>query len=259
MSHPELFLRTKVGREHLTPNPAGLEIWGGVECTVNRVGNTYYDQFRTSGHKGRPEDLDAIAELGIRTLRYPILWEHHSGASVDWSWADERMEQLRKLKIEPIIGLVHHGSGPPHTNLLDANFARGLAEHAEAVARRYPWIKYYNPVNEPVTTARFSGLYGHWYPHGRDARTFHRALIVQCQAVREAMRTIRVHNPRAMLIQTEDMGRTYSSAALRYQADFDNSRRWLSLDLLCGRMSPEHPLWGFLVDNGVQQEELESF
>ena len=25
---------------------------------------------------------------------------------------------------------------------------------------RYPWIDAYTPVNEPLTTARFSGLYG---------------------------------------------------------------------------------------------------
>jgi dTDP-4-dehydrorhamnose reductase len=27
-------------------------------------------------------------------------------------WADERLHTLRKLNIKPIVGLVHHGSGP---------------------------------------------------------------------------------------------------------------------------------------------------
>ena len=27
-----------------------LELWGGVECTVNRVGNGYSDQLTVSGH-----------------------------------------------------------------------------------------------------------------------------------------------------------------------------------------------------------------
>ena len=29
------------------------------------------------GHDTRPADLDRIAELGIRTLRYPVLWERY--------------------------------------------------------------------------------------------------------------------------------------------------------------------------------------
>jgi len=55
-----------------------LELWGGVECTLNRVGDTYFDQLQWSGHDRRIEDLDLFAGLGLRALRYPILWEHHA-------------------------------------------------------------------------------------------------------------------------------------------------------------------------------------
>ena len=78
--------------------------------------------------------------------------------------------QLRELGVRPIVGLVHHGSGPRHTSLVDPAFPTGLAAFARRVAERYPWVDAYTPVNEPLTTARFSGLYGHWYPHGRDDR-----------------------------------------------------------------------------------------
>jgi dTDP-4-dehydrorhamnose reductase len=44
------------------------------------------------------------------------------------------LARLRELSIRPIVGLVHHGSGPAYTNLLDPGFAAGLAAHAEAVA-----------------------------------------------------------------------------------------------------------------------------
>ena len=87
----------------------------------------------------------------------------------DWGFADERLDRLQNLGIAPIVGLVHHGSGPRYTNLLDDGFAPGLAAHALAVAQRYPWLEAYTPVNEPLTTARFSALYGHWYPHATDA------------------------------------------------------------------------------------------
>ena len=43
-----------------------LELWGGAECTVNRVGDTYFDQLRWSGHDLRLADIDRFASLGIR-------------------------------------------------------------------------------------------------------------------------------------------------------------------------------------------------
>jgi dTDP-4-dehydrorhamnose reductase len=49
-----------------------LELWAGLECTVNRVGNDYFDQLERNGHANRIDDLERFAELGIRTLRYPI-------------------------------------------------------------------------------------------------------------------------------------------------------------------------------------------
>src|SRR4051812_36949487 len=88
-----------------------LQIWGGIECTHNRVGDRYFDQLDWTGHDRCVNDLDRIAELGIRTLRYPVLWERANECYgyFDWSWADERLVRLRRLGIRPVAGLVHHG------------------------------------------------------------------------------------------------------------------------------------------------------
>lgn len=237
-----------------------LEIWAGVECTVNRVGEAYFDQMERNGHARRLEDLDLFAELGITAIRYPILWERiapNGLETADWSWADLRLEKLQQLQIRPIIGLVHHGSGPKCTSLVDPQFPEKLAVYARAVAERYPQVTDYTPINEPLTTARFSGLYGHWYPHGQDDLSFARALLGQCRAIILAMAAIRQVNPNARLIQTEDLGRTYSTPTLAYQADLENDRRWLSFDLLCGKVTPEHPLWHYLLRYcGVSETEL---
>ena len=241
---------------HQTP---ALELWGGVECTFNRVGEDYFDQLERNGLARRPEDLRLFADLGIRTMRYPVLWERiapSSLATADWTWADERLGALRELGIRPIVGLLHHGSGPRHTNLLDPLFPEKLAQFARAVARRYEWVEHYTPVNEPLTTARFSGLYGHWYPHGRDDLTFARALLTQCRATVLAMQAIREINPDAQLIQTEDLGKTYSTRQLAYQSEFENERRWLSFDLLCGRVEHTHPMWSYLRGIGIAEKEL---
>ncbi len=215
-----------------------LELWGGIECTVNRVGETYFDQIARSGHDNRLEDLDRFAALGIRRLRYPVLWERVAPDRCDeyqWAWSDERLARLRDLKVAPIVGLIHHGSGPRYTDLLDPEFPAKFARYARAVAERYPWVDAYTPVNEPLTTARFSGLYGFWYPHCTDDRSFLLALFHQIKATVLAMREIRKVIPQAQLVQTDDLGKVFSTPSLQYQAEFENERRWLTYDLLCGR------------------------
>jgi dTDP-4-dehydrorhamnose reductase len=240
---------------------SSLELWGGAECTIVRVGDTWRDQSIETGHRFRPEDIDRIAELGIKRLRFPILWESVAPDrpdSFDFEWTDQRLAMLRERGIEVIAGLLHHGSGPRYTNLLDPDFPKKLGAYAARVAERYPWIDHWTPVNEPLTTARFSGLYGHWYPHRRDYRSFLRALINQCMGTLEAMRAIRAVNPRARLVQTEDLGKTFSTAPIAYQARHENERRWLSFDLLLGRVDERHPMFRFLHHAGVGSPALEA-
>jgi len=239
-----------------------LAMWGGIECTINRVGDRYFTQLDRSGHHGRADDLARFAALGLRTLRYPVLWEETAPggtAAADWSRADRGLTELRRLGVEPIVGLVHHGSGPPHTDLLDPGFAPALAEYAGAVAARYPWVRCWTPINEPLTTARFSALYGLWYPHARDDRAFVRAVLNQCRATVLAMAAIRRSHPAAQLVQTDDLGRTDGTAPLAAVVEFYNQRRWLAWDLLCGRVDERHALWDYLRDSGGTAAEIRWF
>jgi dTDP-4-dehydrorhamnose reductase len=239
-----------------------LEVWGGIEATIVRIGDRWRDQVQDTGHYARACDLERIASVGITTLRYPVLWESvapRRGDEMDWAWHDLRLRRLRALGIDVIAGLVHHGSGPCYTDLLDPCFGEKLAHFAGAAAARYPWIKRFTPVNEPLTTARFSALYGHWYPHHRNEQSFLRALVNQCRGIVLAMQAVRRVTPSAQLIQTEDLGKTFSSQALQYQADFENHRRWLSFDLLCGRVDAAHPLHDHLLQNGISKAELGVF
>jgi dTDP-4-dehydrorhamnose reductase len=235
------------------------ELWGGIECTINRIGNTYRDQLHYCGHYTRAGDIERIAELGIRALRYPVLWERHQPGKdhvIDWSWAQQQLHTICKNKITPIVGFVHHGSGPAYTNLYCDSFASELAAYAYQVASRFPWLEYFTPVNEPLTTARFSGLYGYWYPHHTSAYSFAVMLLNQVKAIILAMEAIRRINPAAKLVQTEDLTRIHSTELLSYQADFENERRWLTYDLLCGRITPEHPLWNYFLYLGIKESEL---
>lgn len=246
----------KVKNSNIIP----IEIWGGIECTVNRVQDRYNDQLLKSGHCTRIEDLELIAAIGFKTIRYPVLWEKiqpEKDMKPDWSWTDERLLKLRSLGIKPVAGLLHHGSGPAFTNLLDPQFPELFAEFSLQVALRYPWLEYFTPINEPLTTARFSALYGHWYPHLKDNLSFSKALINQILAIKKAMEAIRQVIPEAKLVQTEDLGKTFSTKVLSYQAKFENERRWLTFDLLGGKVGPGHRMWDYFLWAGIEARELE--
>src|SRR3954464_1074257 len=119
--------------------PSRPELWGGIECTVNRVGDRFFDQMEMSGHNCRRDDLDRIAALGVRALRYPVLWERVAPDQpdrCDWTWADGRIRRLKEAGLPPAGALLHHGSGPRYTGLLAPGFAEGLADFAGRVARR---------------------------------------------------------------------------------------------------------------------------
>jgi dTDP-4-dehydrorhamnose reductase len=245
----------------LDPRPA-IEVWGGVECTVNRVGDEWFDQQVWSGHEHRLDDLDRFAALGISALRYPVLWERVAPTSLgtpNFAWSDERLARLRTLGVRPIAGLLHHGSGPAYTSLMDPAFPALLARYARMVAERYPWVTDYTPVNEPLTTARFSALYGFWYPHLSNAPAFVRALLTQLRGVVLAMRAIREVTPAAQLIQPEDCGTAFGTPATATQVAHEGHRRWLTWDLLTGRVDRTHPLHAFLKASGASDADLAFF
>jgi len=229
---------------------------------MNRVGDGFRDQLLYSGHYSRPGDIEQFATLGIKKLRYPVLWEFHQpdqNKIIDWSWTENQLHTIRENNMTPIAGLVHHGSGPAFTDLNDKEFPYKLARYAKAVAKKFPWLEYYTPVNEPLTTARFSGLYGLWYPHKKDELSFVRMLLNQLKGIVLSMRAIRKINSKAKLVQTEDLSKIHSTPLLAYQAEFENKRRWLTYDILCGKVSKEHFFWNYFIAVGIDKDDLEFF
>ena len=138
-----------------------LELWGGAECTIVRIGDDYRDQTVETGHRDRRDDIDLIADLGIKTVRYPILWEAVAPERpdrLDFGWTDERLAMLRERGIEVIGGLLHHGSGPalhrPARSRISRRSSPIMPRGSRSAIRG---SSMWTPVNEPLTTARFSG------------------------------------------------------------------------------------------------------
>src|SRR4051794_19731227 len=148
-------------------------VWAGPECAFLTVGSWACDQLAFTGHDRRLDDLDRLAGLGVRGMRLPILWGRGGGAeATDWRWAAERLERLSALGIEPMGGLLHHGFGPAGADPLDPSWPAAFGRYAAEVVGRFPGVRSFLPINEPLTTARFGGLYGWWRPYARDPGVF---------------------------------------------------------------------------------------
>jgi dTDP-4-dehydrorhamnose reductase len=239
-----------------------LELWASPEPTVARIDAlTVRDQLAETGHDVRPDDAERIAALGVSGSRVPVLWERVAPddmGAFDFREPAARMHALRALGVEPIVTLLHHGSGPRYTDLLDPEFPAHFAAYAEAAARAFPWARRWTPINEPLTTARFSTLYGVWYPNVRDDRAFGRAIVNETLAQQAAMRSIRAVIPAAEFVLTEDLQRfTAADDGVAGYVAFLRERTFLSAELVAGRVGEAHPLFAFLRDRcGVSTSDL---
>jgi dTDP-4-dehydrorhamnose reductase len=239
-----------------------LELWASPEPTVARVGvDEVRDQLAETGHDARPGDAALIAALGVSASRAPVLWERVAPVDPharDFSEPRRRLNALRHAGVEPIVTLLHHGSGPAYSDLLDPAFPLWFAEYAEAAAREFPWVRRWTPINEPLTTARFATLYGVWFPNLADDRAFGRAMVNQTLAQQAAMRRIRLVIPDAQFVLTEDLQRyAAGDAAVDDDVAFLRERVFLSVELVAGRVGAEHPLTEYLTERcGVNAFEL---
>src|ERR1700694_5846260 len=84
-------------------------------------------------------------------------------------------------------------------------------------------------------------------------------LLNELKAVALSMIEIRKVNPKAKLVQTEDLGKVYSTQKLAYQARFENARRWLTYDILCGRFNEQHQLWKYFTQFAIPKEDFYFF
>ena len=242
---------------------APLELWASPEPTVARIdAATFRDQIAETGLDTRAEgDAERIAALGVRASRTPVLWERvapEDPHAPDFREPRRRLDALRARNVEPIVTLLHHGSGPRYTDLLDPAFPLWFAEYAGAAAEAFPWVRRWTPINEPLTTARFSTLYGVWYPNTTDDRAFGRAMVNQTLAQQAAMRRIRRVIPDAKFVLTEDLQRfTAADDGVAAYVAFLRDRAFLSVELVSGRVGNDHPLADFLIERcGVNPFEL---
>lgn len=220
------------------------------------------DGMAMSGHYHHwRHDFKLVKELGIEFLRYgPPYYKCHLGPMrYDWSWANKTFPALRKLGIHPITDLCHFGVPDWVGSFQNPEWPELFADYARAFAERFPWVRFYTPVNEIFVCARFSAQLGWWNEQLTSDRGFVTALKHMARANLLAEEAILQVQPKALFIQSESSEYFHpASPGAQRHADFLNEKRFLSLDLcygtdVIGRMLE------YLMDNGMTRQEYHWF
>ncbi len=220
------------------------------------------DQMEKCGHYARwEEDFALVRELGIGALRYgPAYYRTHPSPNrFDWSSCDDPMQRIKTLGIEVIADLCHFGVPSWLGGFQDPAFPVLFAQYAGAFARRYPWVRYFTPVNEIYVCASFSALRGWWNECLTSEAAFVRALRNLCMANELAVEAILAERPDAIIVQGESMEHFFPQGrAAQRGADHLNALKHLSLDLTMGH-ELEHGMAAFLNQHGVTSNDLSFF
>jgi beta-glucosidase len=220
------------------------------------------DQMAKCGHYSRwKEDFELVSELGLNALRYgPAYYLTHVAPDrFDWSSCDDPMEYLRTSGIEVIADLCHFGVPSWLGGFQDPAFPVLFGQYARAFARRYPWVRYFTPVNEIFICASFSAMLGWWNECEASDGSFVRAIRNLAMAHELAVEAILSERPDAIFVQSESIEDFQPSGkAAAHDADRLNAMKYLSLDLTLGReLAPG--MAAMLHRHGVTSNDLSFF
>jgi beta-glucosidase/6-phospho-beta-glucosidase/beta-galactosidase len=240
----------------------------GIECSNPTVkgrngrGRIRRDLLEECGHYDCwQEDLALVKDLGLQVLRYHLPYHktHLGPGKYDWEFADQVMAEMQRLGITPILDLMHFGVPDWLGDFQNPELPIHFAAYAEAVAQRYPWVRYYTPVNEIYVTARFSAKDGVWNECLKSDKAFVTAMKHCVAASILANHAIARARPDCVIVQSESAEYIHEvRAAPSQKIKMENKLRFLSLDLLYAHpFDSDVAIYAF--DNGLSREEYEWF
>lgn len=245
-------------------NPGNFMFATGIECSYPtiRQGSVRRDQLRECGHYDRyKEDLGLVKELGLKVLRYglPYYSIHKGPGQYDWEFADLAMAEIKRLGITPILDLLHFGVPDWLGDFQNPELPIHFADYCAAVAQRYPWVRYYTPVNEIYVTARISGKDGVWNEQLKTDRGFVTALKHCVAASIMGNHQIAKYRNDCVIVQSESAEYIHELCATpSAETRLANELRFLSLDLLYAN-PPSATVAMYMMDNGLTRDEYEWF
>lgn len=242
-------------------------IWAsGIENTFipqTRPGHRALDEYDLINHYTHwRDDLALAQQLGLRALRWGVPWYRVEPlpGEFDWHWTDAVLHYLvEDLGITPIIDLMHYGC--PfwlRREFASADYPRAVAAYAAAFAQRYAGlVHWYTPLNEPLINALMCGQRGVWPPYLRGERGYIQIMMQLIKGIVGAVAALRANDPAAVLVHVEASGLSRAAREdLQALAVEDQRRGFLAYDLLTGRVTPDHPLFPWLVRCGAGPNDL---
>ncbi|MGI4833255.1 MAG: family 1 glycosylhydrolase [Janthinobacterium lividum] len=236
----------------------------GIECSYPTIdhGKTRRDLLAECDHYNRyQEDLGLVKELGLKVLRYglPYYSIQQAPGKYDWEFADLAMAEMQRLGITPILDLMHFGVPNWLGNFQNPELPVHFANYCEQVAKRYPWVRYYTPVNEIYVTARSSAKDGVWNEQLKDDKSFVTAMKHTVAASIMGTQQIAKQRPDCVIVQSESAEFMHELRAEHTPAvQLENALRFLSLDLLYAH-HPDGEVVNYLYDNGMTRQEYDWF
>jgi len=236
----------------------------GIECSYPTIeqGRWRRDEMDSTRHYSMwQHDFLLAREIGITHIRYgpPLHLIFEGPGRYNWDYCEPQLEELRDAGPEPIIDLCHFGVPTWLGNFQNPDIADALAEYAGAFASRYPWVRFYTPVNEMYVCARMSALDGLWNEQLRDEGAYARAAWNLANASIAMSDAILKHRPDTIFINSES-SEFYQPCCpdphVQEAAAAANARRFLPLDLIYAH--PLDPLMrDLLLQQGIDQSEID--
>ena len=234
-------------KRHRAPRQpgSGFIFATGIECSYPTIEHGHWrrDQMAAMRHYRRwQEDFELALDIGVTHLRYgpPLHLIFQGPGHYDWTSIDEPLAYLHDHGPEPIVDLCHFGVPTWLGDFQNPEVPKALAEYAGAFAARFPWVRFYTPVNEMYVCARMSALDGTWNEQRRDETAFAAAAFNLARASIAMTDAILAVRPDAIFVNSESSEFCQACCPdpeIQRIAEFENERRFLPLDLIYG-----HPL-----------------
>jgi beta-glucosidase/6-phospho-beta-glucosidase/beta-galactosidase len=242
-------------------------IWAsGVEDTFvpqTKAGHRALDEYQLMGHYQHwREDLKLARDLGVQAVRWGIPWYRVEPlpTEFDWSWTDDVLSYIvNDLQITPIVDLMHYGC--PfwlRREFASDQYPDAVTDYVAAFARRYAGlVHWYTPLNEPLVNALMCGKRGLWPPYLRGETGYIRLVMQLIKGILGSSAAIKEIDPDAILVHVEAAGLSRAAREdLEVLAVEDQRRGYLCYDLLTGKVTPDHPLFPWLVRHGAPPDDL---
>jgi beta-glucosidase/6-phospho-beta-glucosidase/beta-galactosidase len=225
----------------------------GIECSYPTIeqGRWRRDEMDAMRHYALwQRDFELAREIGVSHLRYgpPLHLVYSAPGQFQWELIDEAMVDLEAHGPEPIVDLCHFGVPTWLGDFQNPDVPRALGEYAAAFVARYPWVRFYTPINEMYVCARMSALDGAWNEQQRDEGAFTTAafnLAAASVAITDAILGARAD---AVFVNSES-SEFYQPCCpdpqIQLLAEIENERRFLPLDLLYAHEVSERMLTTF--------------